>query len=875
MPIAKGDRIGPYEVIEWIGAGGMGEVYRARDPRLGRDVAIKLIASSMAMDAGRVRRFQHEARAAGQLNHPNVLTVYDTGIHDGAPYMISELLDGEVLASRLRKGRLGHRKAADYARQIAEGLAAAHGKGIVHRDIKPQNVFVTSDGRVKILDFGIAKLIRPSDAGTDPRVHTETDAGVVIGSASYMSPEQVRGEATDARSDLFSLGAILYEMLAGRVAFARETPAETMSAILNEEPPGLPVDVPASLARIVSRCLEKAREVRFQSARDLAFALDFLSEADLSPSAVSSAVWRVPLLTIAGIAALVVVLLVGAVANWRSGEVSSAARGEALVNAVMTPITDWEGTEALPSISPDGRFVAFLSDRAGEFDIWLTQVGTSEFRNLTTDLPSLNPPGVVLRPFGFSNDGSKIWFSLSGNPGDRKMLMPLLGGKPWPFLGEGDVTPSWSRDGTRLAFVNNRTGDPLFVADARGADARQILAPEAGVQHNHDPVWSPDGQWIYFLRGVEPTDEMDVWRVRSSGGSPERLTTLHAPANFLAPLDSYTLLYTSRAEDRTGPWLWVLDLETRSSRRVSWGLEQYASVAASSDGRRIVAAVARPTSTLWTVPILERPADDRHAERFPVTTVRALAPRFGGKSLFYRSTEGTGGRLWRLDEGAAVEIWRGTEGTLSEPPSISPDGKLMALIVSRQGRRQLTVMSIDGTNARTVATVLDLQGAAGQSSVEWSQDGRWLIVGGSDERGPGLFKVSVDGGAVERLTGGQGTNPVRSPDGRLILYTGAFVAGQAPLRGIRPDGTQVSLPALTVRQGAYRFLPDGTGVVYLPNLQARDFWLLDLATGVRRQLTRFSDRRRLETFDITPDGRRIVFDRQDENSDVVLIDLAK
>jgi serine/threonine protein kinase len=874
MPLAKGDHIGPYEIIGWVGAGGMGEVYRARDPRLERDVALKLIASSMATDASRVRRFEQEARAAGQLNHPNVLTVYDTGIHDGAPYMISELLDGEVLASRLRKGRLGHRKVADYARQIAEGLAAAHGKGIVHRDIKPQNVFVTSDGRVKILDFGIAKLTRPSDAGTDHRVHTETDAGAVVGSASYMSPEQVRGETTDGRSDLFSLGAILYEMLAGEVAFARQTPAETMTAILNEEPQALPADMPAALARIVSRCLEKAREVRFQSARDLAFALEVLSEADLSPPAVSSAVWRLALRVSAGIAALVV-LLVGAAANWPSGDVSSTDRGEAFVNAVITPITDWEGTEALPSISPDGRFVAFLSDRAGEFDIWLTQVGTSEFRNLTADLPSLNPPGVVLRPFGFSNDGSKIWFSLSGNPGDRKMLMPLLGGKPWPFLGGGDVTPSWSHDGTRLAFVNNRTGDPMFVADATGADARQILAPEAGVQHNHDPVWSPDDQWIYFLRGVEPTDEMNVWRVRSAGGTLERFTTIHSPANFLAPLDARTLLYTSPAEDRTGPWLWVLDLETRRSRRVSWGLEQHASVAASGDGRRVVAAVTRPTSTLWTVPRLERPADDRDAERLQVTTVRALAPRFGGKSLFYRSTEGTGGRLWRLDEGAAVEIWRGTEGTLSEPPSISPDGKLMALIVSRQGRRQLTVMSIDGTNARTVATALDVQGAAGQSTAEWSQDGRWLIVGGSDGRGPGMFKVSVDGGAVERLTGEQGTNPVRSPDGSLILYTGPFVAGQAPLRGMRPDGTPVKLPALTVRQGAYRFLPDGTGVVYLPTLQSRDFWLLDLATGARRELTRFSDRRRLETFDLTPDGRRIVFDRQDENSDVVLIDLAK
>jgi serine/threonine protein kinase len=799
-----------------------------------------------------------------------VLSVYDVGNHAGAPYIVSELLDGETLADRLRTGRLAPRKALDYARQIAEGLAAAHDKQIVHRDVKPENVFVTSDGRIKLLDFGIAKLTRPrDDADADGGVHTETGAGTVMGSARYMSPEQVRGEALDGRSDLFSLGSILYEMLAGRAAFARETSAETMVAILNEEPPALPIDASSALARIVSRCLDKTREARFQSARDLAFALDAFSERDVGARV--SPVSRMPWLPIAAVAAGAL-LLIGSLSNWRPSGGAPVPRDEEMANAVITPITDWEGTEALAAISPDGRFVAFLSDRQGEFDIWLTQVGTSEFRNLTPDLPAMSPPGVVLRPFGFSNDGSKIWFSLSGNPGDRKMMMPLLGGTPWSFLGEGDVTPSWSPDGGRVAFINNRHGDPMFMADATGADARQILPSEPNVQHNHDPVWSPDGVWIYFLRGVEPTDEMDVWRLRASGGIPERLTRLRAPVNFLAPLDSHTLLYTSRAEDRTGPWLWALNAESRVSRRVSWGLEQYTSVAASRDGRRVVATMSHPTSTLWTVPILDRPADDRDAGRFPVTTVRALAPRFGGRSLFYLSASGKGGRLWRFDDGTAVEVWRGSEGILSEPASISPDGKRMALIVSRQGKRQITVASIDGTNAQTVVPPFELQGAVGQNTVDWLENDQWLITGGSDQRGPGLFKLSINGGPAVRLSDGPATNPVRSPDGSLILYTGAFVAGRAPLQGVRLDRTPLRLPAMTVRQGAYRFLPDGSGVVYLPDLQSRDFWFLDLASGSRRQLTRFTDRRRLETFDITPDGRRIVFDRHDENSNVVLID---
>jgi serine/threonine protein kinase len=254
MTIAIGTKIGPYEIVGWLGAGGMGEVYRARDPRLSREVAIKVIPETYATDASRVRRFEQEARAAGQLNHPNILAVYDVGLHDGAPYIVSELLEGESLRSRLHTGALPARKAVEFARQIAEGLAAAHDKHIVHRDVKPDNLFITNDGRIKILDFGIAKLTRPSDAAQHTGMPTETGGGMVVGTAGYMSPEQVRGEEVDARSDLFSFGTVLYETLTGRSPFARETAVETMAAILKEDPPPiLGTDVSPALARIVSR----------------------------------------------------------------------------------------------------------------------------------------------------------------------------------------------------------------------------------------------------------------------------------------------------------------------------------------------------------------------------------------------------------------------------------------------------------------------------------------------------------------------------------------------------------------------------------------------------------------------------------------------
>ena len=298
LPIATGTKIGHYEIVGWLGAGGMGEVYRARDPRLDREVAIKLIPETFATDTSRLHRFEQEARAAGQLNHPNILAVYDVGLHGGAPYIVSELLEGESLRSRLHAGALPSRRAIEYARQIAEGLAAAHERNIVHRDVKPDNLFITHDGRIKILDFGIAKLTPSGDeAGQRTRYATETEAGLVVGTAAYMSPEQVRGEAVDPRSDIFSFGAMLYEMLAGRPAFTRDTAPETMTAILKDDPQPLRApDVPPSLARIVSRCLEKTREMRFQSARDLAFGLEVLSDTSAAAStaaAPSEATWPI------------------------------------------------------------------------------------------------------------------------------------------------------------------------------------------------------------------------------------------------------------------------------------------------------------------------------------------------------------------------------------------------------------------------------------------------------------------------------------------------------------------------------------------------------------------------------------------------------
>jgi eukaryotic-like serine/threonine-protein kinase len=308
MALTAGTKLGPYEVVSLIGTGGMGEVYRVRDSRLGRDVALKILPESFAREPERLRRFEQEARAVAALNHPNILAVFDIGQHNGAPFLVSELLEGESLREVLEAGALPQRKTLDYGVHIAYGLAAAHEKGIIHRDLKPENIFVTKDGRIKILDFGLAKLAQNTVDDPDGITLTgsHTAAGVVMGTAAYMAPEQVRGEVTDQRTDIFAFGAVLYEMLSGVRAFRRDTPAETMTAVLKEEPPEMsdPVrPIPGALERTVRRCLEKNPEQRFQSARDLSFALSALSGTEVSGPlrATAAPPRRVPLLLWLGV----------------------------------------------------------------------------------------------------------------------------------------------------------------------------------------------------------------------------------------------------------------------------------------------------------------------------------------------------------------------------------------------------------------------------------------------------------------------------------------------------------------------------------------------------------------------------------------------
>jgi Tol biopolymer transport system component len=880
-----GQTIDHYKITSHLATGGMGEVYSAVDTRLARDVAIKLLPIAFATDQDRLRRFEQEARAAGMLNHPNVLTIYDIGTYDGAPYIVSELLAGETLRERMQKGSLPLRRVVEYALQIARGLAAAHDAGIVHRDLKPDNLFVTRDGRLKILDFGLAKLKPALPADINSNVPTRllgTAPGVVMGTVGYMSPEQARGEAVDHRGDIFAFGAILYEMLAERRAFEGTSAVETLNAILKEEPPEISEsksEVSPALFRVVRHCLEKNREERFQSMADVAFYLETLTtDANRQTSAARTMQpqtlrrWMIIVVAALALAAAAV-----AITLWQVRR-SKTVWENPLANAHIERVTDFQGTENDVAISPDGKFIVFLSDREGVFDAWVNQIGSGAFVNLTKGrFPELAHEEV--RTVGFSADASQVWLRISHKDSTGKdthdiWLTPTMGGTPRPFL-ERAVNAAWSPDGERIVYHEFGPGDPTFVAARDGSNPKQIFIDKPGV-HCHHHVWSPDGRYIYFVRGFPP-NELDVWRIPAEGGEPERMTSHNSKVGYPTFVDSRTLIYSATAEDGSGFWLYAMDVEEKVAHRVTFGVDQYVSVSAAlgPDGRanRLVATVANPIGQLWTVPISGQIVDESEARQFPLPVTRAVAPRWGPSYVVFVSSPGGAQSLWKKSQdGEAVELWRSNEGGVVAAPAVSPDGQHICFLIRRFGRNGLYAMNADGTNLRQLAASLDVR-----DTPSWSPDGKFIAIAADQGDGSRLFKVPVDGGAPERLLDGLSRMPVWSPDGNFILYAVPWQGAGYPVKAVTPDSKPLNLPDLWILRGGdrYRFLPRGKQVVaLLGDYLHQNFWIVDLETGQRRQLTNLKPGYSITSFDVSPDGRQILFDRVRQNSDIVLIDLA-
>ena len=869
MSLSPGTRLGPYEVTAQIGLGGMGEVYRATDTNLKRAVAIKVLPESVAGDAERLARFQREAEVLASLNHPNIASIYGLERAAGTTALVLELVEGPTLADRIAQGPIPIDEALPIARLTAHALEAAHEHGIIHRDLKPANIKLRPDGTVKVLDFGLAKSFEqtrlPRDLAESPTVLSPapTLAGVILGTAAYMSPEQARGKGVDKRTDIWAFGCVLFEMLTGQKPFDGETLTDIVAAIVKNEPAwrALPRGTPAAVQSVIARCLRKDPAQRLRDIADGRFQIEeVLNDPGASEARSRSRFgWR----TLAVVAAAAVG--VGAMAGAWLLQSQKPTLPNPLENALFSRVTNFEGTERSAAISRDGRFVAFRSDQDGPLDVWLTQIGTGRFLNVTkgiddefaTDTPSC----------GFSADGSEIW--VSGGPGRRLRVLPLMGGTPRPFLSDSAVAVAWSPDGTRIAYHLQDAGDSVFVADRTGANARQIFRRRAN-EHNHFLIWSVDGRWIYFTSGTPETKEMDLWRVSPDGGSPERLTTHNSDVAYPTPIDSRTVVYVSHDEDGSGPWLWAIDVERKLTRRVSFGVEKYLSVAATPDGSQLAATVANPSASLWSVPIFpDRLAEEADVKPFRLSTAHSSAPRFGAGPLFYLSSLGAGDGVWRFHDGQSTEIWKGADGSVLSPPDVSRDGQKVAIILRRNGKLRLHVLSAEGGELRALADSIDVRGAA-----SWSPDGEWIVVRGNEDGSPGLFKIPADGGKPIRLTTGVALNPVWSPDGNVIAYAGPNVSSLAPLLAIRPDGAPVRLSEIKLRRDGerLRFAPDGSLIYMQGELRAQNFWRLDLATMTARPLTRLQQRDTMRTFDVTADGKQIIFDRLRDNSDIVLID---
>jgi len=767
MTLLSGVRLGPYEVVSPVGAGGMGEVYRARDTRLGREVALKVLPEAFARDAERLRRFEQEARAAGALNHPNILAVYDVGMQEGTPFLVTELLEGETLRERLQGGALPVRKALEVAIQAAHGIAAAHEKGIAHRDLKPANIFLTSDGRVKILDFGLAKLaesVVSANGGSDGATQTadvQTQSGVVLGTVGYMSPEQVRGKVADARSDIFALGTILYEMLSGRRAFERDSSADTMAAILKEDPPELSGEgkkIPPAIEHVVRHCLEKNPGERFQSARDLSFALSALSGTDAS--AVARAVppkRRIPAVVWLTVA---LALLASVGATW-----FFAARPAAGIRIQFAIPASGEVSQM--ALSRDGSMLAFVSPEANSAlpMIYVQPIGSAEAKLLA------GTEGASY-PF-WSPDAAYVAFFADG----KLKKVPATGGSPQVLANVLAARGgSW---GSRDVIIYARdAGGPLWRVGADGT-GNAPLTQEIFVKEDNThrwPLFLPDGN--HFL----------LWAGNFGNSKDDRTSGIYAGS-----LDNnkerrlLALCHSSFGYD---------------SKRLYYADEEHQLVSAAFDTSKgvisgsaavVTNSVGYQPSVWWT----------------------ALTVAQNGTLVYNESAGAALSELTWMDRSGKVQGKVGVP-EIMDNPSLSPDGSRVVVDIADQKTNNVDiwiestrgetntrftfdpseeVVGIWSRDGRTVAyrvnreegvnlvskpasglererQIVELPGVDDLFPNSWSLDGRQILCTHETPSGSNLALVPAAGGKLIRFgtTSGSQTNGMISPDGKWVAY---------------------------------------------------------------------------------------------------------
>ena len=832
MTLTTGRRLGPYEIIAPLGAGGMGEVYRARDTRLNREVAIKVIPPSFAAEVDRLTRFEQEARATSALNHSNILTVHDIGAHDGSPYIVAELLEGETLRTQLNGGAIASRTAIDYARQIASGLAAAHAKNIVHRDIKPENIFITTDGRVKILDFGLAKLRPPRVESAESGVATQkaiTDPNMVLGTVGYMSPEQVRGQAADYRSDIFSFGVVLYEMLSGRRAFTGESAVEVLNGILKEEPQALTetnAKISPALERIVRRCLEKKPERRFQSTSDLCFAIESLSmpsgsrldaTVDSLPKTQETDKSRWPAdaqlpWIAAGIllVALVASIIILATIYFRQPH-STEAR--VMKSFILPPDKTSFGQLAL---SPDGKWLAFTGATGGKVQLWVRALDALESKVIPgtagAAFPFWSPdsrsigffadarlkkidatggPAQTLceTPQGYGgtwNRDGVILFSRGGPGGIFRI--PSTGGEPVQVskpdmskLEGAYIFPTFLPDGSHFLY-NVRGGQKetrgVYVGSLDGTLKQRIISENTSVRYVPSPQSDSEGTgWLLYRRDdALLAQSFDVRSLQLSGITfPISEKVGHDPINtdyVSFSVSDNGVLISNPSFNRQRQYVWV----DRAGKPAS-SLNVIGSVGSawlSPDQKRFVAD--RLDSQIQSPDLWLCDVTGRNEVRFTFVPGTDQAPVWSpdGSRIVWVSTRGGVGNLYqKAASGAGEDLLLLKSEYTKFPTDWSLDGRFIIYFeVNPKTKNDLWILPVAGNDSLTGGEPKPfLHTEANESWAALSPDGKWLAYASDESTRYEVYVQSFPaGGGKRQISTGGGNNPRWRRDGKELFY---------------------------------------------------------------------------------------------------------
>lgn len=872
MSLHPGQRLGPYEILSPIGAGGMGEVYRARDTRLGRDVAVKIILGSLAEDRQRMVRFEREAKALAALDHPNILAIHDIGEEGGHAYLVTELLEGETLRERLQKGPLDFRGALRIGSEVAEGLAAAHERGIVHRDLKPGNIFITRTGHAKILDFGLARL--EGGAGTDdgdlseaPTAEAPTKQGMVLGTPGYMAPEQLRGQVADPRTDVFALGIILYEMLAGARPFKGTSEADALAAVLTAEPKPLSAAgklVPVSLEKIVKRCLEKDPARRFQSARDLSFELEELAGRRPWRIAFPRLRWRLRAgLVLAG---SLVVVLGGVLWVWPT----LRAHDDRIPGFEPVQVTARPETKDEPCLSPDGQTIAYTLPNGRGSDILVADVRGGTPIRIASDgtansSPSWYPDGSALayvsprkgRPcvwkvprFGgsptfvienalspaISPDGQRIAFARSeGGAGARIWVAPLSDPpKAVKVTGDGDGVwehghPSWSPDGRHICYHDK---DHVWAVGTGGGGAHRLT--EGNTRDKH-PVWSPDGRHIYFDSLRQST--WAIWRVRYPDGLLQRVTFSTGSERWPSlSVDGRRLAYSTAVRR---DFCTLVNMATGERTPVSEGAWMGES-AFSPDGSWLAYTLWWDMATnIWRVRLRQgRPDGEPQRLTDQEGECSCLAYSPDGRWIAYHRVFQGQRHIWAVPAEGGVPV-AFTEGTsIDVQPQWSPDGHYLSFISDRGGHdRVWSAPFREGHCAGEPRVVAEGLGTINMHC--WSNDGTRLALIVDDESGKDIWvlKPTASAGPV-RLT--RGADPfwlTKDPSSDQLLIVGNWGSANLEARFLPFSGGEARpIPAIGAGLDGHALSEvsvssDGRLSALLENQSEGDIWMLEATRG--------------------------------------------